>query len=125
MNDKGLAVAPQGITSAPKMYIEVPHDERDENIAKGCVRVTEIIAYDYIGQKKDEEGYVLTDVKGRPIIIDKGRAPYFCQTPEQEVVFTENNPKARIETFTIQLQKQTAIKRLNSPRNMEQFKERK
>ena len=124
MSEKGLAVAPLGTTSAPKtMYIEVPPEERDENVARGCVRVIEIIAYDYIGKKKDEDGRILTDTKGNPIIIDKGRAPYFCQTAEQEFAFKSNNPDVRIETFTIQLQKPTARKLIDSPRNVEAFVE--
>jgi len=124
MTDQGLAEAKKATTPAPKtMYVDVPSEERDENVARGCVRVTEIIAYDFVGHKKDDEGIVLTDAKGRPIIIDKGRAPYFCQTKEQEFAFTSNNPDVRVETFTIQLQIPTARKLINAPRNVAAFRE--
>jgi hypothetical protein len=114
MNKDGLAVAPAGTTPAPKgMYVEA---EENENIAKGYVQVKELIAYDKIGEKKNDVGKV-TDV-------EKSRKPCFCQTSEDERIYKENNPKPRIETFSIQLLKSTAIKYLNDPENVKQFKER-
>lgn len=113
--EKGLAETPAvGTTPAPKtMYEEM---EQDENVARGCVRVKELIAYDKIGEKKNDVGKV-TD-------IERPHKPCFCQTAEQETVFAENNSTARIETFTIQLLKSTAIKFLNDPENMKQFEKK-
>ncbi len=81
------------------MYEEV---EQDENIARGCVRIKEIIAY--------REGQL-------------GRM-YFCQTKEQEQIFEENNPGVRTEAFSIQLLKSSAIEYLNDPENKKQFTKR-
>jgi len=97
--------------AAPKtMYKEI---EQDEDVVKGNIKVTEIIAYDIVGKKKDEEG------KEKP--VEKSRGPFFCQDKEDLVVFNANNSNSRIETFTIQLLKSTAIKYLNAPENMKQF----
>ena len=97
-------------TKAETMYKEL---EQDENVAKGHIKVIEIIAYDVVGKKKNEDG--------KEIIVEKGRAPYFCQEQEDELVFAENNPGVRTEKFTVQLLKSTAIKYLNNPENMKQF----
>ena len=92
------------------MYKEI---EQDEYVARGHVKVIEIIAYDAVGKKKNEDG--------KEIIVERGRAPYFCQDQEDELVFAENNPNARTEKFTVQLLKSTAIKYLNDPENVKQF----
>ena len=113
--------AGMAITQAPEgMYEEI---EQGENVARGCVRVIELIAYDFdrMEKEKDEQTGKYT---GKEIPIEKGRAPCFCQSPEDEVVYRANNPKARIESFGIQLLKSTAIKYLNDPENMKQFIER-
>lgn len=117
--EKGQAAAADATDTtatikAPKKMLMYEEMEQDENVAKGCVKVTEIIAYDVVGKKKDEDG--------KETIVEKGRRPYFCQTKEQENVFTENNPGIRTETFGVQLLKSTAIKKLNDPENMKQFK---
>ena len=112
MDDEGLVETPeQGTTSAPKtMYREM---EQDEEVPRGYVKVTEILAYDVVGKKKDEFG--------KEVIVEKGRGPYFCQDSEDAGVFKVNNPNARTETFTIQLLKSTAIKCLDDPENTKQF----
>lgn len=97
--------------SVPKiMYRET---EQAENVARGHVMVTEIIAYDIVGKKKNEDG--------KEIDVEKGRPPYFCQDKEDATIFAENNPGTRTETFTVQLLKSTAIKCLNNPENVKQF----
>lgn len=134
MVEKGLAAASSAeTTTAPKtMYKEV---EQNENVARGYVEVTEIIAYDYVGKEE-----VIDDLTGEPTgqmrIVEKGRSPYFCQDKEDVRIFMDNNPGTRTEdankvviaasgvrteTFVIQLFKSTAIKYLNAPRNMKQF----
>ena len=115
MSDKGLATAPKvEITAAPKkMYQEI---EQEEEVSRGYVKVMEIIAYDVVGKKKNEDG--------KEIVIERGRKPYFCQNREDITVFLENNPGARIETFGIQLLKSAAIKYLDDPENMKQFEGR-
>ena len=118
MSKDGLAAAPTGTTSAPKsMYHE---EEQDETIARGCVRVTEVIAYDFVRMEviKDEQTGKDTDMERK---IEKSRGPYFYQDSEDFLVFKENNPKARIETFGIQILRSTAIKYINRPENIEQF----
>lgn len=92
------------------MYKEI---EQDENVARGCVKVIEIIPYDPVGKRKNEDG--------KDEIVEMGRQPYFCQDSEDALVFAENNPNARTESFTIQLMKSTAIRYLNDPENMKQF----
>ena len=116
MINNGLAGASKGTTSAPTMYEEI---EQGDEVARGHVQVVELIAYDFVRREfvKDEFGSI-TD---KQRVVEKGRAPYFCQTKEQEVIFKENNPDARIETFTIQLLKSTAIKYLDALRNVRQF----
>ncbi len=118
MSKDGLAVAPQGTTPAPTMYRE---EEQDETVARGCVRVTEVIAYDFVKMETimDEQTGKPTDMKRK---IEKSRGPYFYQEIEDFQVFRENNPKARLETFAIQMLKSTAVKRIDKPENMKQFR---
>ena len=118
MSKDGLAETPTGTISAPKgMYQEI---EVLEDVARGHVKVTEIIAYDFVRMEE-----VIDDLTGQPTgkmkRIEKSRGPCFCQTPEDEATYKANNPDARIETFGIQLLKSTAIKYLNDPENMKQF----
>ncbi len=118
MSKDGLAVASEETTSAPKgMYRE---EEQDETVARGCVRVTEVIAYDFVRMEK-----VMDELTGKPTDkerkIEKSRGPYFYQDSEDFLIFRENNPKARVESFGIQMLKSVAIKRLNKPENMKQF----
>jgi hypothetical protein len=125
MSKLGLAEASKEITEAPTMYREI---EQEENVARGCVEVIEIIAYDatkeprrQLPEKDGTKGLVKKDKEGNVLYVENGRAPYFCQDPEDALTFAENNPDARTETFTIQLRKSTAIKYMNAPRNMKQF----
>ena len=107
----GLAAAPVGTTEAPKgMYIEM---EQNENVARGSVQVTELIAYDVVGKKTNDVGKVTN--------VEKSRKKCFCQSPEDEAIYKANNSDARIETFGIQLLKSIAIKYLNDPENVKQF----
>lgn len=119
MSKDGLAVAPQGTTTAPTMYEEI---EVIEDVARGHVKVVELIAYDF-----DKMVDVIDELTNQPTgtkrKIEKSRGPFFCQTKEQELIFKENNPDARIETFNVQLLKSTAIAKLNDPKNMDAFKE--
>lgn len=121
MENKGLAAASSvETTSAPKgMYEEI---EEIEDVARGHVRVMEIIVYEF-----DRMEEVIDEFTGQPTgrerKVEKSHGPYFCQTKEQELIFKENNPGVRIESFNVQLLKSTAIKYLNSPKNMKQFKE--
>ncbi len=122
MSKDGLAVAPEGTTPAPKaMYRE---EEQDETVARGCVRITEVIAYDFVRMEtiKDEQTGQDTDMKRK---IEKSRGPYFYQDSEDFIVFKENNPKARLETFGIQVQRSTAVRYINKPENIEQFRRAK
>ena len=114
-------------TKAPTMYREI---EQEENVARGCVEVMEIIAYDVTKEprrhpleKGETKGEIMKDKDRNVMYVEIPREPYFCQDPEDAMIFAENNPKARTETFTIQLRKSTAARYLNAPRNMEQFKE--
>lgn len=119
MGKDGLAETSTGTIPAPKgMYEEI---ETIEDVARGHVIVKELIVYDVVGVRKDEDGKIIIK-DGKEVPLEKGRRPFFCQTNEQELVFKENNPNARIESFTIQLLKSTAIKKLNDPSNMKQFK---
>lgn len=123
----GLAETSQGTTPAP-MYVEL---EQDENVARGCVRVKELIAYEatkkprrYAPEKPGLVGEKKTDRDGNVLYVEISHKPCFCQTTEQEQAFLENNSGLRIETFTIQLLKSTAIKFINDPENMKQFTKR-
>jgi hypothetical protein len=126
-NTSGLAKTSKETISAPTMYREI---EQEENVARGCVEVIEIIAYDAtkkarrrIPEKDGLAGEIMKDKDGKTLYVENGRAPYFCQDTEQAMTFSENNPGVRTETFTVQLRKRTAIKYLDDPRNMKQFKE--
>ena len=122
----GLAETSEETIPAP-MYVEM---EQGENIARGCVEVTEVIAYDITKEprrhapaKAGVQGEIMTDKEGKTLYVEIPHAPCFCQDPALVQNFTDNHPDARIETFTIQLRKNTAIKKLNDPENMKQFKE--
>ena len=110
MSETGLAETSQETTPAPTMYRE---EEQDETVAKGHIRVTEVIVYDVVGKKKNEDG--------KEVDVEKGRRPYFYQDPEDYITFRDKNPKARLETFGIQMLRSTAIKYLNDSENMKQF----
>ena len=125
--NEGLAKTSKEITKAPTMYREI---EQNENIARGHVEVIEIIAYDatkeprrHVPEKDGLIGEIKKDNDGNILYVEIGREPYFCQDPEDALLFAENNPGVRTETFTVQVRKSTAIKYLDSPRNMKQFKE--
>ncbi len=118
-----------GVTmSSPQpetMYIE---EEQGDEVARGHVLVKELIAYDTTEEKRRRVpdrpgmlGEVMKDRDGNVLYVEKSRRPYFCQTKEHEVIFSENNPGIRTESFGIQLLKSTAIKKLNDPENMKQF----
>ncbi len=124
----GLAKTSQETTKAPTMYREI---EQNENIARGHVEVIEIIAYDATKEprrqpleKGETKGQIKKDKDGNIMYVEIPREPYFCQDPEDALVFAENNPKARTETFTVQVRKSTAIQYLDAPRNMKQFKKK-
>jgi len=119
MTKDGLAETPSGTIPAP-MYEKV---EQGDNIARGHVEVTEIIAYDFERMEKERDEY--GEFTGREKKIEKPRDPYFCQTKEQEKIFKQNNPDARIESFTIQLLESTAIEFINRPENIKQFTSKK
>ena len=125
MPEPGLAKPPTGTTSAPTMYREI---EQGENVSRGCVEVVEIIAYDatkeprrHPPEKDGTAGEIRKDKNGNVLYVEIGREPYFCQDPEDALIFAENNPDARTETFTVQLRKTTAIKYMDALRNMKQF----
>jgi len=119
MPDKGLAAAsPVETTSAPQgMYREI---EEIEDVARGHVRVMEIIVYEFDRMEEIEDEFT-GQYTGKKRKVEKSRGPYWCQTKEQEVIFKDNNPGVRTETFNVQLLKSTAIKYLNDPENMKQF----
>lgn len=128
MSNTGLAGAQKGTTTAPTMYKEI---EQEENVARGHVAIIEIIAYDatkeprrHLPEKDGTIGQIRKDKDGNILYVENGRAPYFCQDPEDALIFAENNPGVRTETFTVQVRKSTAIEYLDSPRNMEQFKKK-
>ncbi len=110
MSKEGLAEAPVTTTPAPGMYEEI---EQGDDVARGCVKVVELIAYDKFGEKVNDVGKVT--------ILENSRKPVFCQTKEQELIYNKNNPDARIESFSIQLLKSTAIDKMNSLDNMKKF----
>ena len=125
MSNDGSAVASKGTTSAPTMYQEI---EQGENVARGCVEVVEIIAYDatkeprrHPPEKNTVKGEIMKGRNGETLYVEISRGPYFCQDPEDVLVFIENSPNTRTETFTIQIRKFTAIKYLDAPDNMKQF----
>ncbi len=124
----GLAKTSKETTKAPTMYREI---EQNENVARGHVEVIEIIAYDATKEprrqpleKGETQGAIKKDKDGNTMYVENPREPYFCQDPEDALIFAENNPKARTETFTVQVRKSTAIQYLDAPRNMEQFNKR-
>lgn len=118
MADEGQAQAAKtATTKAPGMYVEM---EQNENVARGRVQVIELIAYDFDRMEKEKDEHT-GKYTGKEITIEKGRKSCFCQSPEDETIYKVNNPKARIESFGIQLLKSTAIKKLNDPENMKQF----
>ncbi len=126
MSKQGLAETHHGTTSAPKtMYREI---EQEENVARGHVEVIEILAYDAtktprrrIPEKDGTQGEIMKDLDGKTLYVEVGREPYFCQNPDDALIFAENNPGVRTESFTVQVRKNTAIKYLDDPRNMKQF----
>ncbi len=126
MSEKGLAGTTDKVTTpAPTMYREV---EQDENVARGHVEVIELIPYKatkeprrYPPEKDGIIGEKIRDKEGNVLFVETTTGPYFCQDPEDILVFEENNPDVRIENFTVQVRKSTAMKYLNATENMKQF----
>ena len=125
MSNQGLAETQVGTTPAPTMYKEI---EQNENVARGHIEVIEIIAYDatkeprrYPPDKDQDIGDIMKDKDRNILYVEISRGPYFCQDPEDALIFAENNPTTRTETFTVQVRKSTAIKYLDAPQNMKQF----
>lgn len=128
MSNTGQAGAASATTSAPTMYREI---EQEENVARGHVEIIEIIAYDATKEprrhpleKGETKGRIKKDADGNTMYVERSRGPYFCQDPEDALIFTENNPDTRTETFTVQVRKSTAVQYLDSPSNMKQFEKR-
>ena len=126
MSNQGTTKTSEEITKAPTMYREI---EQNENVARGHVEVIEIIAYDATKEprrhpleKGETKGRIKKDSDGEILYVEIPREPYFCQDPEDALIFAENNPDTRTETFTVQVRKSTAIAYLDAPRNMKQFK---
>ncbi len=124
----GITKTSKETTKAPTMYREI---EQNENIARGHVEVIEIIAYDATKEprrqpleKGQTKGDIRKDKDGNILYVEISRGPYFCQDPEDTLTFAENNPDTRTETFTVQVRKSTAIKYIDAPENMKQFKKR-
>ena len=125
MSNQGLAETSKETTKAPTMYREI---EQNENIARGCVEVIEIIAYKdtkeprrHPPEKHGLKGEIIKK-DGETQYVEISSGPYFCQDPEEAQIFTENNPDLRTETFTVQVRKSTAIKYLNAEENVNKFK---
>lgn len=57
----------------------------------------------------------------RVIQINAEGKRYFCSTPEEQQIFTENNPDVKTESFNLELPISTADKYLNDPENKKQF----
>ena len=111
MDETGLAEAVKTTTKAPKtMFQDI---EQDETVSRGYVKVTEIIAYDAVGKRINEDG--------KEVVVEKSRGPYFYQDSEDYITFAQNNRGARLETFGVQLLKSSAIKYMDSPENIKQF----
>ena len=126
MSNHGLAETSKETTKAPTMYREI---EQAENVARGHVEVIEIIAYDTTKEprrhppdKDQAKGDIMKDKEGNILYVEISRGPYFCQDPEDATTFAENNPDTRTESFTVQVRKTTAVKYLDAPTNMIQFK---
>ena len=122
---QGLAKAPEEITKAPTMYQDI---EQGENVARGCASVIEVIPYDITKEPRRHppdrdrmEGDIMKDKNGNTLYVEIPRKPLFCQDPEDVTVFTESNPKVRVETFTIQIRKTTAKNYIDSEYNMKSF----
>ena len=132
MSKVGLAGTSQETTSAPRtMFQEV---EQDEDVARGFVKVREFIAYKatkaprrYAPEKPGLAGEIKKDKDGSILYVEVAYGPYYCQQIEEdeEEIFKENHPDKRIETFTIQLKKATARRKIDNPENMKQFRRAK
>lgn len=53
-------------------------------------------------------------------VIEPGKS-YFCTTPQEQHIFSENNPGVETESFNIDLPVSTANEYLNNPENKRQF----
>jgi hypothetical protein len=120
----GTTKTSEETTKAPTMYKEI---EQEENVARGHVEVIEIIAYKatkeprrYPPEKHGLKGEIIKK-DGATLYVEVSSGPFFCQDPEDEQFFTENNPDLRTESFTVQVRKTTAIKYIDAPANMKQF----
>jgi len=87
-----------------------------ENLA-GKVGLLEIIARNQPAGTREAPP---RDVKN-VIQIIANRKSYFCQTPQEQQIFQENNPGVDIESHNVELATSTADTYLNDPENKKQF----
>lgn len=53
-------------------------------------------------------------------VIESGKS-YFCTTPQEQHIFSENNPSVETESFNVDLPVLVANEYLNDPENKKQF----
>lgn len=86
------------------------------------VELLEIIAKKEAPETQIEE--TQSQVKKVIQINAKGKK-YFCTTPLEQQIFSENNPGVKTETYTLELPVFIVDKYLNDPENKKQFTKKK
>lgn len=123
-----------------QMESELENLKEKFELLAGKVELLEIIAKQPVAPKVEESPtvklvkliqinvkpkYVYDKTKGITTtrMTEKGRS-YFCRTPDEQLIFNENNPGADTETFTIEVQEAVAKKYLEDPDNKAQFEKK-
>ncbi len=108
--------------SAPYKYITEVIRQDDEGIAATTEKpknmdVIQINTKPKMAKAKfDKRGQMIENAK----VVVPGKK-YFCITPEEQQVFSENNPGVETETFKVELPVFIANRYLNDPENKKQF----
>lgn len=97
-----------------------PTDKIQEklNDLENRVQLLEIIAKKQASETQPEPQQ---DKPKKIIQINAKGKKYFCETPQEQRIFSENNPGVKTETFNIEMPILIANERLNAPGNKKQF----
>lgn len=98
---------------AKKQLTEVPEETQKQEMKK----VIQINTKPKLSKPlHDNKGNLTKGVE----VIEHGKK-YYCTTPQEQKIFTENNPDVETESFNIELSVADANKYLNDPENKKEF----
>lgn len=109
------------LTKQELLAVQVAGNQERLNDLENRVELLEIIAKKETSGVQIDEPELLTK---KVIQINAKGKKYFCLTPLEQQVFTENNPGVKTETYSLELPAFVADGYLDDPENKKQFTKR-